>query len=160
MQHKGRHGHEHPSVTFGRHGALSEMSRRSRAAGGEAAPAPPGARDAATINSMKFSELVVDLEVEGDKFPGVAKILKVVEMQARTDDNGDRVAVVYLKRAVGRMPMDPPYVMSYGKFWLVGAKTQQPRARDAGDAETEHEMPPPPKRSRTQLAQEVENKAL
>ena len=92
------------------------MSRRSRAAGGEAAPAPPGARDAATINSIKFSELIVDLEVEGDKFPGVAKILRIAEMPNRTDANGDRVAVVYLKRAVGRMPTDPPYIIPYGKF--------------------------------------------
>ena len=60
------------------------MSRRTRAAGGEAAPAKPGARDAATINSIKFSELTVGLEVEGDKFPGVAKILRIAEMPNRT----------------------------------------------------------------------------
>ena len=136
------------------------MSRRSRAAGGEAAPAPPGARDAAMINSIKFSELMVGLEVEGDKFPGVGKNVRITEMPNRTDDNGDRVAVVYLKRPVGRMPMDPPYVMSYEKFWRVGAKTHQPRARDAGDSETEQEIAPAPKRSRAELAQDAENKAL
>ena len=136
------------------------MSRRSRAAGGEAAPAPPDARDAATINSIKFSEWIVGLEVEGDKLLGVAKILRIAEMPDRTDDNGDRVAVVYVKRPVGRMLMDLPYVMSHGKFWLVGAKTQQPRARNAGDSETAQEMAPRPKRSRAERAQEVENKAL
>ena len=92
------------------------MSRRTRAPRGEAAPAKPGARDATTINSIKFSELTVGLEVEGEKFPGVATIKSIEQMKDRTDDNGDQVVCLYLKRPVGRMPMDPYYIMSYDKF--------------------------------------------
>lgn len=135
------------------------MSRRTRAPRGEAAPAKPGARDAATINSIKFSELTVGLEVEGEKFPGVAKIKSIEQMKDRTDDNGDRVACLFLKRAVGRMPMDPNYIMSFDKFWLVGAKTQTPQdARDSED--DDFYVAPEPKRSRVERAKDVENKAL
>ena len=135
------------------------MSRRTRTAGGEAAPNPTDFHGAATINSIKFSELSVGIEVEGDRFPGVATVTKVVEMPARTDDNGDRVACIYLKRSVGRMPMDPNYVMSYDKFWLVGAKTQTTQdARDEDD--DDFYVAPAPKRSRAERAKDVENKAL
>ena len=134
------------------------MSRRTRAPRREAAPAKPGARDAATINSIKFSELTVGLEVEGDKFPGVAKIKSIEQMKDRTDDNGDQVACLYLKRPVGRMPMDPYYIMPYGKFWLVGAKTQTPQ--DARDSDDDFYVAPATKRSRAERAKDVENKAL
>lgn len=137
------------------------MSRRTRTAGGEAAPNPTDFHGAATINSIKFSELSVGIEVEGDKFPGVATVTKVVEMPARTDDNGDRVACIYLKRSVGRMPMDPNYVMSYDKFWLVGAKTQTPQdARDEDDDDFYVAPAPKPKRSRAQIAKDFQSKAL
>ena len=137
------------------------MSRRTRTAGGEAAPNPTDFHGAATINSIKFSELSVGIEVEGDKFAGVATVTKVVEMPARSDDNGDRVAVVYLKRSVGRMPMDPNYVMSYDKFWLVGAKTQTPQdARDEDDDDFYVAPAPKPKRSRAQIAKDFQSKAL
>ena len=134
------------------------MSRRTRAPRREAAPAKPGARDAATINSIKFSELTVGLEVEGDKFAGVAKIKSIEQMKDRTDDNGDQVACLYLKRPAGRMPMDPYYIMPYGKFWLVGAKTQTPQ--DARDSDDDFYVPPAAKRSRAERAKDVENKAL
>ena len=134
------------------------MSRRTRAPRREAAPAKPGARDAATINSIKFSELTVGLEVEGDKFAGVAKIKSIEQMKDRTDDNGDQVAVLRLRRPVGRMPMDPYYIMPYDKFWLVGAKTQTPQ--DARDSDDDFYVPPAAKRSRAERAKDVENKAL
>ena len=70
------------------------MSRRTRAPRGEAAPAKPGARDAATINSIKFSELTVGLEVEGDKFPGVAKIKSIGRLRSPG-------AVPHYERATG-----------------------------------------------------------
>ena len=127
------------------------MSRPKRGAAAEAAPAPSGAPDDATINSMKFSDLIVGLEVEGDKFAGVAKISKVSSQAGRHDDNGDQVGVVYLKRAVGRMPMDPPYVMSYDKFWAASSTGTSTTTSD----ETE----PRPKRSRHDQAAEFEKKA-
>ena len=48
---------------------------------------------------------------------------------------------------------------SYGSFWRVGAKAPPAPQRDSGDAGTEHDMPPPSKRSRAQHVQEVEKKA-
>ena len=82
------------------------MSRRRTRTPAHDTPAPPA--DQKTVNSIPWAELRVGMEIESPKFAGVARVTKVATMEDRVDDNDDKIAVLYLKRAVGRMAMDPP----------------------------------------------------